>query len=213
MTVQRAVLALAALAAFGSASACAEEASSPASDARPITRVLPQTRNHKICFTARLDDARIDLVSRDRRAREARRRLDGLAVELYWDDAEPIDYADGWGYDRRYELLLAARIGGYSKPFVGGMECPYRDRALVDPKTGKIVEGPSATQLACSQDCDGGSLAIEATAGDKALTLVFTEGQWARVHGRELRPATRVTRVRLEPAAPSACRTIEDVTD
>jgi hypothetical protein len=206
-----ALLAVAALA-FGGVAACAEE-TAPPSDARPLTRLLPQTRNHKVCFTARLDDARIDLVTSDQRAKQAPRRVEALAVELYWDDAEPMDYADGWGYDRRYELMLAARVGGYSKPLVGGMECEYRDRALIDPKTGKIIEGPTATRLACSQDCDGGSLSLEADAGDKTPTLVFTQPQWARVDGGELRPATSVTRVRLEPAAPSACQSIEEATD
>jgi hypothetical protein len=205
-------LALAALAVFGGAAANAAEAAAPASEARPLARMLPQTRNHKLCFTAHLADARLDLVTHDRNAEPAARQLEGLVVELYWDDAEPLDYADGWGYDRRYELMFAAHVGGYSKPLVGGMECAYRDRAMLDPKTRKIIDGPTSTRLTCSQDCDGGSLSLEASAGDEAPTLVFTEHQWVRVDGGELRPVARVTRLRLEPAESSACRGIDDAT-
>ena len=206
-----ALLVLAALP-FGSIAACAAEVAPASSDARPLARLLPHTRNHKICFTARLDDARIDVVTGERHAKSAQ-RVESLVVQLYWDDSEPVDYSDGWGYDRRYEIMLAARTGGSSKPLVGGMECAYRERAMIDPKTGKIIDGPTATRMSCSQDCDGGSLSIVANAGDQAPTLVLTENQWARVDGGELRPATKVTRVRLEPADPSACQAIEDAAD
>jgi len=211
--VRRAVLAVAALTAIGGVEARAGEAAPPASDARPLARLLPQTRNHKICFTAHVDDMSVHLAGRNRNAKHAQQRLAGLTAELYWDDAEPIDYNGGWGYDRRYELLLAARVAGHSKPLVGGLECAYRDRAMVDPKTGNVIDGPSATHLACSQDCDGGSLSIEANAGDKSLTLVFKDGQWVRLDGGELSPKSNALRLRLDPAEPSACQPIDDASD
>jgi hypothetical protein len=208
-SLRAALLAVAALSALAG-TARADEAAPPAADARPIVRLLPQTRNHKICFTARFDDARVDLV----RSKGAQARLQSIAAQLYWDDAEPIDYSqDGWGYDRRYELMLAARVAGHSQPLVGGLECHYRDRALVDAKTGKIIDGPSTDTLACFQDCDGGTLAIEASASDKSLTLIFKDGAWPRLHGGELHPASPVSRIRLEPADASQCRALDEETD
>lgn len=208
-SLRAALLAVAAVSALAGA-ARADETAPPTTDARPLTRLLPQTRNHKICFTARFDDTRVDLVN----AKSAQTRLQSIAAQLYWDDAEPIDYSqDGWGYDRRYELMLAARVAGRSQPLIGGLECAYRDRALIDPKTGEIIDGPSTNALACSQDCDGGALAIEASASDKSLTLVFKDGAWPRMRDGELHPASPVLRMRLEPAEASQCRALDEETD
>ena len=201
--------ALSAVAAFSAlaGAARADETAPTAADARPIARLLPQTRNHKICFTARFDDARVDLV----KAKGAEARLQSIAAQLYRDDAEPIDYGQGgWGYDRRYQLLLAARVAGESEPLIGGLNCHYRDRALVDPKTGKIIDGPSTNALACSQECDGGALAIVASARDKSLTLVFKNDAWPRMRDGELHPASPIVRLRLEPADAAQCHTLDE---
>ena len=109
--------------------------------------------------------------------------------------------------------MLAARMAGHGEPLIGGLECHYRDRALVDPKTGKIIDGPGTNALACSQECDGGALTIEASARDKSLTLVFKDDAWPRMPAGELHPASPVTRMRLEPADAAQCHTLDEETD
>jgi len=206
-TLRAALIAIAALFALAGTARAAEP---PAPASRPIARLLPQTRNHKVCFTARFDDARVDLVN----AKGGQERLQSVAAQVYWDDAEPIDYSqDGWGYDRRYQLMLAARVAGHGEPLIGGLECQYRDRAMVDPKTGKIIDGPSTNTLSCSQECDGGSLAIEASPSDKSLTLVFKDDAWPRMNRGELHPASPVMRMRLEPADAAQCHALDEETD
>jgi hypothetical protein len=199
--MRRACLIAAALTTLGAVPACAGEPGAPASDARPITKLLPQTRNHKICFTARFGDGGVPLA-------RPGGHLQSLTAELYWDDAEPDDYSDGsLGYDRRYELMLMARIDGQRNPMFGGLECPYRDRARIDPKTGETIEGPSATGLFCYQDCVGGSLHFEADG--KALIVVLDGEDGVRL-GQDLQPGASATRLRLEPAPVGVCQPIED---
>ena len=201
--MRRACLLATALAALGTAPACASGPAARAVDARPITKLLPHTRNHKICFTARFEDGGIALA-------RPGGRLRSLTAQLYWDDAEPLDYSDGgFGYDRRYQIMLMARIDGQRKPLFGGLECPYRDRALRDPKTGETIDRPSATGLHCFQDCVGGSLNFEADG--KALIVVLDGKEGVRLGtGETLQPVLTATRLRLAPAPASACRLIGD---
>jgi hypothetical protein len=200
--MRRACLIAAALATLGAAPACAGEPAVPAGDARPITKLLPQTRNHKICFTARFGgDGGIPLA-------RPGGHLQSLTAELYWDDAEPDDYSDGsFGYDRRYEIMLMARVDGHPNPMFGGLECPYRDRARIDPKTGETIEGPSATGLFCYQDCVGGSLHVEA---DGTALIVVLDGKDGVRIGQDLQPLASAPRLRLEPAPAAVCQPIED---
>jgi hypothetical protein len=180
---------------------------------RPLTRLLPQTRNRKLCFTAHFAEAPVALFDY---GGHQTRRLESITAELYWDDAAPIDYSkDGWGYDRRYQILLAAKVEGHKKLVFGGLECPYRDRALIDPKSGETIDGPSAIQLDCFKDCSESSITVEAPADGKALVLAFEKDKWVSMSGArdedtvDLRPAS-ATRLRLEPAPASACRPINE---
>ena len=84
---------------------------------------------------------------------------------------------------------------------------PHSDRARRDPNTGETLEGPSTTGLFCYQDCVGGSLHVEADG--KALIVVLDGKDGVRL-GQDLQPAVNATRLRLEPARASACRSIED---
>jgi hypothetical protein len=167
---------------------------------RPIAKFLPHKRNQKICFTATFGDGGIALAAPGG-------HLQSLTAELYWDDAEPVDYRDGgFGYDRRYEIMLMARTDAQREPMFGGLECPYRDRAHVDPKTGKAIDGPSATGLNCFQDCIGGSL--DFTGDGKALVLVLDPKNGIRL-GQDLKLAAPATRLRLEPAPAAMCLPID----
>ena len=174
-------------------------AAAPAPD-RPITRFLPHTRHHRICFTARFADGGIALAAPSG-------RLQSLTAQLYWDDAEPVDYRDGgFGYDRRYAIMLMAQTDAQREPMFGGLECPYRDRARFDQRTGKMIDGPSATGLNCFQDCGGGSLDFE----PDGKTLVLTLDAYSGVRlGQDLKLAAPATRLRLAPAPAAACRPID----
>ncbi len=167
---------------------------------RPITKFLPHKRNQKICFTAIFGDGGIALA-------QPAGHLRSLTAELYWDDAEPVDYGDGgFGYDRRYEIMLMAQTDAQHAPMFGGLECPYRDRPRIDPTTGKTIDGPSVTGLDCFQDCGGGSL--DFVPDGKALVLVLDAKNGIRL-GQDLKLAAPATRLRLEPASAAACRAID----
>ncbi len=73
------------------AALCAALPAAAAKDAaadRPITKLLPQARNHRACFTARFGDGGVALA-------QPEERLQSLTAELFWRDIDRTNYGDG----------------------------------------------------------------------------------------------------------------------